>query len=386
MWNAASNLYWSIVSDKLRVAFDVSSMRGRKTGIGVYTEQLLRALNAYAPQIEIARIDDDAPVEQRTDRRIWREQVTLPRHAQRARADILHLTGFAAPLVSRTPVVLTVMDLIGVLFAENFPPASRFYWSKYLPFTLRAARHIITLSEHTKRDVLRLTRVPAERVTVLPPGLDARFHVLDDAAALQDARARLALPEHFFLCVSTLEPRKGIDTLINAYAKIVAQVDEQLVIVGKRGWYFETLFARVRALQLETRVHLTAYVADGDMTALYNRATAFVFPSRYEGFGYPPLEAMACGAPVISSNAASLPEVVGDAGMLCAPNDTECFARAMVEVATNESLRNKLRAQGLQRAKMFSWERAVNELVQCYESLVSSLQSPISNLVHENHT
>lgn len=350
----------------IRVAFDVSSTRGQKTGIGVYTEQLRQALNAYAPRIKTLALDDGTGVAQRTDVRIRREQFILPRLAYSSHADLIHLTGFAAPLRSRVPVVLTVMDLIGVLFSENFPLASRFYWSRYLPFTLHAARHIVTLSENTKRDVIRLTRVPPERITVIPPGIHARFRALDVSSLGETVPRRLQLPGRYFLFVSTLEPRKGIDTVLAAYARIASQVSEQLLIVGKRGWYYQTIFDEVRRLNLEARVQFADYIADEDLPAVYHLATAFVFPSRYEGFGLTPLEAMACGTPVISSNAASLPEVVGDAGILLASNDVEGFARAMREVAENTGIQNELRAKGLERANFFSWERAAKEMAACY--------------------
>lgn len=358
----------------MRVAFDAASMHGQKTGIGVYTEQLMRALNEYAPQIETILLGDGATVNQRTDKRILREQITLPRLARAANADLVHLTGFAAPLRSRVPVILTVMDLIGVLFSQNFPPASRFYWSRYLPFTLRAPRAIVTLSENTKRDVIRLAKIPAEKITVIPPGIDARFRPIEDKAHLEITRVRLQLPTRFFLFVSTLEPRKGIDTLVNAYAKIVGDVSEQLVIVGKRGWYFEPLFLQVQKLHLEQRIHFLDYLADEDLPDVYNLATGFVFPSRYEGFGLTPLEAMACGTPVICSNAASLPEVVGEAGILIAPDNVNEFAQAMRELANNPSQQSALREQGLARAKLFSWQRAANQHANLYT------QSPISNL------
>lgn len=356
----------------MRVALDISSTRGHKTGIGVYTEQLLDALRSYTPHIETMALDDGAVVAQRTDARIRREQFILPRLAHDSRADLLHLTGFAAPLRSRVPVLLTVMDLIGVLFSKNFPPASRFYWSRYLPLTLRAARHIHTLSENTKRDVIRLTRVPPERITVIPPGIHTRFRALEDSSLVENLRDHLKLPGRYYLFVSTLEPRKGIDTLLEAYAGIAGQVSEQLVIVGKRGWYYQKLFDLVRTLNLEARVQFSDYLPEDDLPVVYNLATAFVFPSRYEGFGLPPLEAMACGTPVISSNAASLPEAIADAGILLAPNDIEGFARAMREVAENKALQNELRGKGLERAKFFSWERAAKEMAACYSSLKSS--------------
>lgn len=356
----------------MRVAFDASPVRGRKTGIGVYTADLMRALNEYAPQMETVALDDGVEVSQRTDKRILREQRALPRLAANAHADLLHLTGFAAPLRSRVPVILTVMDLIGVLFSQNFPPASRFYWSRYLPYTLRSARHLITLSENTRQDILRLTRTPENRITVIPPGVDPRFQVVEDSALLEQTAARLQLPRSYLLFVSTLEPRKGIDTLLDAYAGIAPQVEQDLVIVGKRGWYYETLFDRVRARDLENRVRFTDYIADADMPVVYNLATAFVFPSRYEGFGLTPLEAMACGTPVISSNAASLPEVVGAAGILLAPTDTAGFAAAMRELCVNQELRAELRDKGLRRVRLFSWRRAVEQTVKVYAQVQDS--------------
>jgi glycosyltransferase involved in cell wall biosynthesis len=266
------------------------------------------------------------------------------------------------------------MDLIGVLFSRNFPPASRFYWSRYLPSTLRAAKHVVTLSENTRNDVLKLAPIPSGRISVIPPGVGESFRIIEDAGRLRATAARLGLASRFFLFVSTLEPRKGIDTLLDAYAKIAGQVSEHLVIVGKRGWYYETLFARVKALNLETRVHFADYMSDDDLPVLYNLATAFVFPSRYEGFGLTPLEAMACGTPVVSSNAASLPEVIGQAGILLAPADTDGFARAMGDLSANEPARADLRERGLKRASTFSWERTAYAMQDLYARV---LENPV---------
>lgn len=359
----------------MRVAFDTSPMQGRKTGIGVYTAQLLRALEQFAPHVSPILLDDGTTVAQRTDKRILREQFTLPRLANSKDVDLLHLTGFAAPLRSRVPVILTVMDLIGVLFSKNFPHASRFYWSRYLPFTLRAVPLLVTLSENTKRDVIRLAHIPSERITVIPPGVHTRFQPIADPSRLETVRAHLELPARFFLFVSTLEPRKGIDTLVNAYGTIAPEVREDLVIVGKRGWGYESVFDSVAQLGLQTRIHFLDYINDDDLPAVYNRATAFVFPSRYEGFGLTPLEAMACGAPVISSNASSLPEVIGDAGILLEPGNRDGFARAMYQVATQDDMRRELGARGIRRAKLFSWQRAAAETAACYARL---LESPVS--------
>lgn len=347
----------------MRIAFDASSMRGAKTGIGVYTQNLASALRRFAPAIEIVELVDAATVHQRTDRRILREQFHLPRLAQQSQVDILHLTGFAAPVWTSMPVVLTVHDLIGALFSANFPPAARLYWSRYLPFTLRFARHILADSENTKRDIIRLTHISPDRIHVIYPGRDEKFQ------PMINPRVDFDVPAKFFLFVSTLEPRKGVDTLIAAFARAASQVAEDLVIVGKRGWDAEKFFIQVERAGLSARVRFLDYVADEQMLALYNRARALVFPSRYEGFGLPPLEAMASGTPVICSNAASLPEVVGDAGVLLAPDDVDGFARAMAQLARDDHFHSDLRVRGLVQATKFSWERAARATLAIYSKL-----------------
>lgn len=354
----------------MRVAFDTSSTRGLKTGIGIYTENLIEALKKYAPEIEIVELERADHADQRTPSRILREQIVIPRLAAQARAGILHLTGFAAPWRTSCPVVLNAHDLVGVLFSQNFPPVARIYWSRYLPFTLRFARRLIVLSNSTKSDVERLTKVPAARIHVIPPGRDERFYPIRDGVALKEAGERLGLGR-YILFVSTLEPRKGVDTLIAAFARIANQIPEDLLIVGRRGWNWETFFRQVTLSGVENRVRFMEYVPQKDLMIMYNLARVFVYPSRYEGFGLTPLEAMASGAPVISSNSSSLPEVVGDAGFLVPPDDVEGFARAIVQVTQDEEVRSKMRERGLRQADKFSWERTARATVDVYESIMT---------------
>lgn len=349
----------------MKVAFDLSSTRGQKTGIGRYTANLLDALRRYAPEVEALLLGDGVPASLSTPSRIWHEQIGLVRLAQRAAPDVLHLTGFAAPLRAGFPVVLTVHDLIGVLFPSHFPPVSRFYWSRYLPFTLRFAARLIADSDRTRDDIVHLTRYPAHRIHVIPPGRDERFRPAS-ASELNAARAALNLPNRYFLFVGTLEPRKGIDTLVAAYARVAAELPHQLVIAGKPGWHWEALTTQIQRLGLEARIRLLNYVEEKHLPALYTLAEALVFPSRYEGFGLPPLEAMACGTPVIASNSSSLPEVLGEAGLLVPPDDVAGFAAAMRRLTAEAALASRLREQGLARALTFTWERTARRMAAVY--------------------
>jgi len=359
----------------MRIALDTQSTLGRKTGIGLYAVNLLDALWRVAPHHEYVELSWGRSHELRTDQRLRWQQVEVPRRARAAHADLLHVPGFDAPWWKSCPVVLTVHDLIGMLFPQNLPPVARFYWSHWLPWSVRRADRIIADSEHTRRDIVRLMHIPADRITVIPLGVDRHFRPLEDPVSLNSLRQKYALPSNIILYLGTLEPRKGLDTLVVAYATLADKIPHALVIAGKRGWYTEALFRQVRESGLEARVHFTDYIPDADMPGLLNLADVFVFPSRYEGFGLPPLEAMACGTPVITSNASSLPEVVGAAGLQVPPDDVAALAQAIRRVLEDAALRARLRADGLARATSFTWEETARRTVQVYEDLAHAYLS-----------
>ena len=352
----------------MRIGLDTQSALGRKTGIGHYTAQLLAALRRVAPENEYLTLDQGRDTVMRIDRRLRWQQWEMPRRARALKVDLLHVPGFDAPLWKPGPVVLTVHDLIGALFPQNFPPVSRFYWSTWLPFSLRFADAVIADSEATRRDIERLTRLPPAKITVIPLGVEARFAPCPPPQ-VEASRARYGLPPSLILYVGTLEPRKGIDTLIEAFAALAPRCAADLVVVGKRGWYWTPLLARLSALGLEQRVHLLDYVPDADLPALYSAAALLALPSRYEGFGLPVLEAMACGTPVVCSNAASLPEVAGEAARLVPPDQPQGLADAMEAVLSQPDLAATLRHQGRQRAAVFTWERTAEATLAVYERL-----------------
>ncbi|MFN8595227.1 MAG: glycosyltransferase family 1 protein [Anaerolineae bacterium] len=352
----------------MRIAIDTQSTLGRKTGIGLYTAYLLQALRDIAPEHDYVTIDQGREAVMRLDRRLRWQQFEVPRRARIHHATVLHVPGFDAPCWKTAPVVLTVHDLIGMLFPENLPPIARFYWSKWLPFSVRWADRIVADSEHTRQDIVRLLHIPADRISVVPLAAGPHYQPITSLDELQRVRQKYQLPLQFVLFVSTLEPRKGIDTLLEAVARAAQQAPElKLVITGKRGWYTERLFAQVVQLGLKERIIFTDYVPDDDLPALYGCATALVFPSRYEGFGLTVLEAMACGTPVICSNASSLPEVAGNAAWLLPPDRSGDWAQALLRLLADDPLRQQLRTQGLRRAAQFSWATTGRQMLTIYE-------------------
>jgi len=287
--------------------------------------------------------------------------------------DLLHALAFVTPLLSPCPAVVTVYDLSFLLYPESFKRFKRFYLGTFTRLSARKARRIITISESTKRDVVRLLGVSPEKVEVVYCGIDDAFHPLaeDQAAAL---RSKRGLPERFVLFVGTIEPRKNIGRLIEAYARLRSASSRgvKLVIGGAKGWLYEDVFARVEELGLEGQVMFPGYIPASELPLWYNAAELFVYPSLYEGFGLPPLEAMACGTPVITANTSSLPEVVGEAGLTVDPLDVEGLAEAMRRVLGNEALQQEMRERGLQRAKGFSWMKTAQETMQVYKRAMES--------------
>jgi len=210
--------------------------------------------------------------------------------------------------------------------------------------------------------------------------VDARFQPITDPDTLARVRNRYGLPERFILYVGTIEPRKNLTTLLEAYAALTSRVSNlqypisniHLVIAGRKGWLYEGFFRRLRELGLEREVVFPGFVPDEDLPALYSAAELFVFPSLYEGFGLPPLEAMACGTPVITSNSSSLPEVVGEVGIMVEPRDVRALAEAMELVLTDEGKRREMREKGLRQAARFSWKRTAQETLEVYRSVVGA--------------
>ena len=301
--------------------------------------------------------------------RIAWEQTVLPRKLATLRPDLLHGMAYALPIGWSGPGVVTIYDLSFLRFPDAFKPANRIYLTATTRATARRARRILTISEHARRDIVRLLSVPEQRVDVTYPAAEERYRPLPNRE-VEAFRVARALPESFVFALGTLEPRKNLVGLLQAYARL-PRPRPPLYVAGGAGWRFSPIFDTVRQLHLAEDVHWLGYVPEDELPLWYNAARLFAFPSLYEGFGLPVLEAMACGTPVITSTAASLPEVGGKAAVLVPPLDTERIAHEMERILDDSQLRTEMRAAGRIQASRFSWRAMTDQTVNAYARAVS---------------
>ncbi len=301
--------------------------------------------------------------------RIAWEQTALPARLARLQPDLLHGTAFASPLAWGGPTAVTIYDLSFLRFPEAFKRGNRVYLAAMSRSTARRARRIITISEHSRLEIVRLLRVPELYVDVTYPGIDAHYKPLA-REQIEAFRRTQNLPETFVFSVGTLEPRKNLLGLLEAYARLSAP-RPPLFVAGAAGWRFSPIFDRVAELSLEDDVHFLGFVPEDELPLWYNAARLFIFPSLYEGFGLPVLEAMACGTPVITSNVASLPEVAGKAATLVPPQDAARLAEEMRRILDDPAQQTAMRAAGLIQATRFSWSAMADGTVDAYERAVA---------------
>jgi glycosyltransferase involved in cell wall biosynthesis len=300
--------------------------------------------------------------------RILWEQLMQPIALHRREVDLLHAMAFVGPLVTPCPFVVTIYDLSFLHCPDAFRPWNRWYLSTFTALSVRRARRVIVISKSTKRDVVDMLGVPPDRVDVAYCGVDEIFHPLP-AAEVANFRHERALPDRFILFLGTLEPRKNVQKLIRAYSRWrkVEPGIPKLVVAGGKGWYYDRIFDEVESLGLTGEVIFPGYVMQEDLPWWYSAADLFVYPSRFEGFGMPVLEAMACGTPVVTTNVAALPEVAGDAALLVDPDDETQLVEVMRQALRDEALRQEMRAKGLAQAASFTWARTARQTADTYD-------------------
>lgn len=370
----------------MKIAFDASTI-STQGGPRTYVLGLLSALLQMDRQNEYVVFYNDASHLGRFPQarelvlpgksplaRLWREHVLLPVACRRERVDLLHCPKSAIPFYSPCPTVVTLHDLIPLRHPETEKLAARIYWRLQIPVAARRSSYIITDSEHARQEIMADFLVAPERIKAIMLGFDPRMTAQLDPAATAAVREKYELAKGYILYVGTIQPRKNIDTLIEAYARLRAvRVDmPKLVIVGRKGWLYDRLFARINELDLVDDIIFTGFVPDEELPHIYAGATLFVYLSYFEGFGLPPLEAMACGLPVVTSNATSLPEVVGDAGITVSPADVDAVVAAIALIMDDGEFARTLGSRGRERAKLFSWDEAARQTLEIYRQLAGN--------------
>ena len=371
----------------MSIYLDISAAVHHRAGLGRYAQNLAQAMQARIPdqlamfynrEQGIAPLPELKSLPTRTvalgykpwRMLIWMGQLSqVPFNRLIPGAQLFHATEHLLMPLKDIPTILTVHDLIFQHLPEHHKFLNRWYLNLTMPLYCRRATHLIAVSEATRQDLITTYKLPPEKVTVIYEAADPQF-CPQPQTKVEAVRAHYGLPQQFLLYVGTIEPRKNLIRLLQAWEILYLEGKAPpLVIVGKRGWLSDNFFAALENSPVRDAVILTGYVSDEDLPALYAAATVFIFPSLYEGFGLPPLEAMACGVPVACSNTASLPEVVGDAAMLFNPTATEEIIQVLSKLLNNTDLREALKKRGFERAAQFSWDRTARETLELYQKI-----------------
>ncbi len=357
----------------MTIAVDVETTKVDKVGHGIYVWQLVSHMQRQAEHKLVLLYpsrEKQSRLGLRTPQRFIWDQVVFPFRAWRAKAGLLHQPAFSVPIFFPGRKVVTVHDLIPIYFSKDITPISRLFLGKWVPFTFRFADHLIAISEATKNDLIATLNIPEEKITVIPEAADETFKPVTDQKLIARVKKQYGIAGRYLLHIGTINPRKNLEFLVRVFAKLAQDYpDLQLVITGKKGWYFEGLFRLVDELKLQEKVIFTGYIDEADKPALLSGASVYTFPSIYEGFGLPALEAMACGTPVVASNTSSIPEVTGQAATLVSPHNEQEWIEAIRNVLADSKLADRMSKEGLVQAKKFSWDKAAKETVAVYEKV-----------------
>lgn len=372
----------------MKIAIDLQPALMTRAGIGQYTYSLAKHLSRLSPSDEFVglafgkggsdlsgldarnfHVRRIACLPRRAMNLLWKTIDWPPADAFTGPVDLFHFPSFVSRPLRAAKAVVTIHDLAFVRMPESSERKNAAFLNKHVPRTLERAALVLVDSKFTASELAEIYGYPEDKTRVVPLGVEEDFHPSLPEEAIRQCR-RYGLPEKFILCISTIEPRKNIGTLLEAYGLLRGGDGNvpSLVIVGGEGWRGEDVKIErmIEKLKLRGAVKRLGYVARDAMPAIYSSACLFVFPSLYEGFGLPPLEAMACGAPVVCSNAPSLPEVVGDAALLVPPQDAACMAGAMRKLLDDSALRQELVRKGLDRAKRFTWAETARLTLDAY--------------------
>lgn len=369
----------------MKIGFDATSLCRNVTGIENYALSLCKNLlqydikNQYVIFFRKEVHDDFLSTNSRSknivcplDNQIICEQIWLPYIISKEKLNIVHFPAFPPGLFVPGIYVITLHDATMWKYPQTLSWKNRAYMKPLTNAALKKALKIITVSESSKRDIIECCNVNENKIVNTRESINATFGVVKDKATVERVKSKLRLPDKFILSVGSIEPRKNLTTLLRAY-KLLKQkrgnLDYMLVLVGRRAWGNKEIWGKIVELGIEKDVLFTGHIDENDLKCVYNLARLFVFPSIYEGFGLPPLEAMACGVPVLASDTASLQEVLGDAAVLIPPLNVEAMSINIELMMQDDSLRKKLREKGAKQIKSYSWEEVAKKTIQTYESI-----------------
>lgn len=372
------------------IGIDGRALTGRFTGDRTYWLNLIRAhAGAEEPDYQyivytrLPMLEDPGILSPRitfrtipaTNDRIW-TLATFPRALRQDGVDLAH-TQYTTPLRTPCPIITTVHDISFRLYPEWFPKRHRMLLNWSVPGAMRRAARVITDSMSSRRDILRIYRLSERHVTAIPLAAPPDMGPVDTNLARRRVAESYGLDGPYIISVGVLQPRKNLPMLIEAYARARhgAGLSHKLVLAGKRGWAYDEIAVQIARLRVSADVLITDYVADGDLPALYSAADMMAFPSLYEGFGLPPLEAMACGAPTIVSDAPAMPEVVADGALVLPVMDSAAWADGLSLLASSESARRDFAEAGRARANQFSWATTARETRRIYSEVLSGQMS-----------
>jgi glycosyltransferase involved in cell wall biosynthesis len=379
----------------MNIAFDVRPIiKKQKTGIGYYAYEIIKSMqklfseNKYilnyfiidGKEEEIEKLQD-----LRTNKTIINSCFYIRDFLFRAlsafipipyslffrtNVELTHFFDYIIPFGVYGKKIVTIYDMAFQVYPKTLPLKTRALLKVNLKLSCKRADKIITISEFSKREIMKYINVPSEKINVVPSGVNFQKYYPSSDENIMKIKDKYSLETEYFLYLGTLEPRKNLVRLIKAYNKLRSEKNmPNLILAGRKGWFYEEIFECIHKLGLEKSVVYIGYVPDEDAAPLICGATIFLFPSLYEGFGMPPLEAMACGTPVITSNVSSLPEVVGDAALLVDPLNIDDIYEKMKMLVSNNSLRKELIKKGKARASFFSWDNAAIKLMEIYKQL-----------------
>jgi hypothetical protein len=375
----------------MKLLIDATAIPQKPVGAGIYISRLVRELLLVNQEFDITILahKDDYDLFNLQDEykknfifqidrgkgfRILSEQIIFPSLIKKNKIDLYHGLHYTTPINKKTCTITTIHDTTFFLFPKKHTWLKRLYFKFFIKHSCFNSDHLITVSDNTKKDLIDLLNIDSKKITTTHLGVDDTFKPIVDVDKFEYIKFKYQLPDRFILYVGLIEPRKNLSSLVRAFSRYLTNLelpqDVHLIIAGRWGWESKELLTLVSELNISQKVHFPGYIDQNDLPFLYNMAKVFVYPSYYEGFGLPVLEAMACGTPVITSNVSSMPEFVGNGGILINPNDIDSLVDALRNTLTNNNLRNELSSNALIQSGKYSWKETARKTLAVYHRVL----------------